>query len=73
MMNLGKFKDALDPKNHYRYLGREERDLILKCNQIVREIKAKKPGLRGWLAGGVNTEGMLEVKRQIEGEDHDKL
>ena len=65
-MNLGKFKDAIDPENSYKYLGRQEREIILRCNRVIREVKAKRPGLRGWLAGGVQTERMLEVKRQIE-------
>ena len=66
MMNLGKFKDAIAPENSYRYLGRQEREIIFRCNQVIREVKAKAPGLRGWLSRGVNAEKMLEVKRQIE-------
>lgn len=65
-INLNRFHDAIDPDNSYRWMGRYKMEIVLRCNRVIREVRAKNPGLRGWLAGGVNSEKMLEIKRQIE-------
>ena len=37
-----------------------------KCDNVIAEIRANPPGLKGWLNGEIDLDRMLKLKEEIE-------
>jgi len=59
-------KRQLPISQRYKSHGKDQRDIMRKCDRLLRKWKLNPPGMRLWLKGKKGGYGLQELKRCIE-------